>query len=145
MSEKNISKEAQESVLGPGGVDPANPYGGKDVKVPGKDPYKEKKLPVEQIIVDPKTGKQIWITTTARIIVRKTMNLEKVRNMYINMAIAKMFASSKPKYSWKVNLKSLKPGEIGHIRYGSGIRGGTWKMIAIEKANRIAIIWLRQI
>ena len=138
------------SVLGPGGVDPSDPYGGKNVKIPGRDPMRQKqirqkRLPTEEIIIDPATGKQIWITTTARLIARKTLNLPKIRNVFLNMAIARTFASAKPKYSWRVHLRALKPNEVGHIRYGSGLRGSIWKMVAIEKANRIAVIWMRPV
>ena len=37
----------QQSVLGgpgTGGVDPSDPYGGKDVKIPGRDPMKQQQV-----------------------------------------------------------------------------------------------------
>lgn len=136
------------SVLGPDGVDPADPYGGKDVRIPGKDPMKQKqvlpkRLPKEKLFFD--NGRQVWITTTARIMARKILNLPKIRNVYLNMAIAKTFINAKPKYSWRVNLRSLNPNEVGHIRYGTGIGGRVWKIIAIEKQDRIAIIGLKAV
>jgi len=150
---RSISKRSARgfSVLGPGGVDPSNPYGGKNVKIPGQDPmqrqqiHSKKRLPTEEIIIDPATGKQIWITTTARLIARKTLNLPKIRNVFLNMAIARAFAKSKPKYRWRVHLRSLKPNEVGHIRYGPGLRGSIWKMVAIEKGDVIAVIWMRPV
>jgi hypothetical protein len=134
IANKVISKRAQD----------------EGIPQPGQDPYKQqqiqKRLPAKEVILfDAQTGKQIWVTTSARIIVRKILNLQKVRNVYLNQAIANMFDKAKPKYSWRVNLKSLQEGEVGHIRYGRGIRGLTWKMVAVEKKNRIAIIGLKVI
>ena len=142
MDLKNISKRA----------DFINPMQNTEEQLkrlaPQQDPYKQqrivKRLPKEQILFD-QSGHQIWITTTARIIARKVLNLGKVRNVYLNMAIARMWQSAKPKYRWSVKLKSLKEGEIGHIRYAKGLRGLNWKMVAVEKANRIAIIWMKPI
>lgn len=110
-----------------------------------KEIYQKQKLPPEELYIDKMTGKTIWISTTARIKMRKLYNLEHTRNVIINNAIAKSFSSSKPKYSWRVNLRSLKEGEIGHIRFGQGPQGDVWKMIGIEKADRIVVIWLKKV
>lgn len=108
----------------------------------GQDPYKKKSvdLPPERIFTDGETGKLVYVTIRVRKKIRETQNLAKVRNTFLNAAIAGMFAASKPKYRFRVNLKTLRPGEVGHIRWMRGIAGDMWKMIAVEKADRIALI-----